>query len=80
MAVEAKSTPLIAHIYAHIERIGFLREYLDRKGDARRCQGALAGIVISGEVRDFALKKGLFLIEPSGKTSVITAPPAVKSW
>jgi hypothetical protein len=36
--------------------------------------GAVAGVVFGDEEKDYALKKGLYVIEPSGETFNITAP------
>ncbi|MDR2518011.1 MAG: DUF4670 domain-containing protein [Spirochaetaceae bacterium] len=80
IAVEAKATLTVKDIKAHNARMAFLREWADRLGDARRYQGALAGMIISKQARDYTLKSGFFLIELSGKTTAVTKPPVVKSW
>jgi hypothetical protein len=38
----------------------------------RRCP--LAGVVVAGNVKNYALKKGLYVLEPSGETFAITEP------
>jgi hypothetical protein len=43
-------------------------------GDKRKYLGAIAGMVFNDNEKEFALKCGLYVIEPSGETFIITAP------
>jgi hypothetical protein len=72
--VETKSKPNIDDINNHIERMEKVRRYADLHGDKRKYMGAVAGVVFGDEEKDYALKKGLYVIEPSGETFNITAP------
>ena len=74
MAVEIKSKPNINDIHDHIERMEKLRVYADLHNDKRVYLGAVAGVVFSKNDKIYALKKGLYVIEPSGETFDITAP------
>jgi hypothetical protein len=80
LAVEVKTTLTIEYIQDHIKRLEFLRDYADKRQDRRKYQGAVAGGVISDQVRDYALKSGFYVIEPSGNTAVITPPDQVRTW
>ena len=74
MAVEIKTKPGIDDINGHIERMEKLRAYADLHNDKRAYLGAVAGVVFSGSEKIYALKKGFYVIEPSGDTFTITAP------
>jgi hypothetical protein len=74
MAVEVKNKPSIDDIQYHIERMEKLRLYADLHNDKRAYLGAIAGVVFSEGNKIYALKKGLYVIEPSGETFKITEP------
>ena len=74
MIVEVKSKPNTGDITEHIERMEKVRAYADLHNDRRKFLGAIAGMVINDNERDFALKNGFYVIEPSGETFTIIAP------
>jgi hypothetical protein len=74
MAVEIKTKPNADDIDDHIERMGKLREYADLRNDKRVYLGAVAGVVFGENEKVYALKKGFYVIEPSGETFKITEP------
>ena len=79
--VEVKSKLTNKYIDEHIERIEKMRKYADLHGDKRSFLGAVAGVVIPANIKDYALGKGLFVIEPSGETFNITSPRGKpKEW
>ena len=81
MIVEVKSKPSIEDIKDHIERMGKLRLYAGLHGDPRKYLGAVAGMVVNDNERDYALKNGFYVIEPSGETFTITAPEGfLREW
>ena len=45
-----------------------LRRYADLHHDQRKYWGAVAGMVVSNNERDYALKNGFYVIVPSGDT------------
>jgi hypothetical protein len=53
-----------------------LRRYAGEHQDKRKYLGAVAGGIMSGQVRDFALKTGFYVLEQSGDTVKLTAAPA----
>ena len=58
-----------------------MRKHADLRGDKRHFLGAVAGIVIEDKEREYALKSGFFLIEPTGENFFITSPPdKPKEW
>ena len=74
MAVEIKTKPSGDDINDHVERMEKLRVYADLHNDKRVYLGAIAGVVFSESEKINALKKGLYVIEPSGDTFTITEP------
>ncbi|GHV38360.1 hypothetical protein AGMMS49546_08620 [Spirochaetia bacterium] len=74
MIVETKSKPNIDDINDHIERMEKLRKYADLHEDKRKYLGAIAGLVFGDSEKTYALKKGFYVIEPSGDTFNITEP------
>jgi hypothetical protein len=81
MVVEVKVQPNTGDIREHVERMEKLRQYADLHHDGRALFGALAGAIIPKNVRDYALKQGLYIIEQSGDTVNIIAPPGKpKAW
>ncbi|MDR0709574.1 MAG: hypothetical protein LBF77_05875 [Spirochaetaceae bacterium] len=83
MIVEIKATPTVKDVNEHIARMEKLRKYADLRKDNRKYLGAIAGVVTSDSVKTYALKKGFFVIVPSGDTFNITKPEGkyqVKEW
>jgi len=74
MLVEIKTRLNNKYINEHIERLDKMRKYADLHNDKHTFLGAVAGVVIPANVKDYALSKGLFVIKPSGETFNITAP------
>jgi hypothetical protein len=74
MLVEVKTKPTTEHIQGHIERLEKMRKYADLHGDKRTFLGAVAGVVVTLNIKEYALKQGFFVIEPSGDTFNITPP------
>ena len=79
MLVEVKVKLDIDDIEYHLTRIEKMRTHADLHGEKQVLLGAVAGIVISDNVRNFALKKGLYIIQPSGETFIITEPKGIYS-
>jgi hypothetical protein len=83
LAVEVKSKPSQEDVDDHVKRLELLRGWADRRQDGRKFLGAVAGAVIKTEVREYAFKRGLFVIEQSGETIEVNKPPAPwepKTW
>ena len=81
MLVEIKSKIFIKDINDHIERLEKMRKYANLRGDTRRFIGAVAGVIVDDEEREYALERGFFLIEPNGESFFITPPPdKPKEW
>jgi hypothetical protein len=74
MIVEVKSKPVIKDVKDHVARMEKMRLHADLHGDLRKYLGSVAGMVINENVREFALKNGFYVIEPSGDTFNITEP------
>jgi chromosome segregation ATPase len=77
MIVEIKTKPGIDDINDHIERMEKLRRYADLHNDRRVYLGAVAGVVFGDSEKIYALKKGFYVIEPSGDTFTIIEPKGI---
>jgi len=81
MLVEVKTTPTIEDVKDHIKRLEKMRKYADLHSNKRTFLGAVAGVVISDNVKEYILKQGLFVIEPSGEGFNIIPPnKKPKEW
>jgi hypothetical protein len=82
MAVEIKTQANNNDILDHIERMEKLRQWADLHNDKRKFYGAVAGAIIPDNVRDYALKQGLYIIEQSGDTITVITPgeSKVRAW
>ena len=81
MLVEVKADLSVSDINAHIQRLEKMRRYADLRGNKRMFLGAVAGVIVKEDVREYALDKGLYLVEPSGQTFTITSPHSKpKAW
>ena len=58
----------------HIKRLEKMRNYANLHSDKRVFLGAVAGVIMTAEVKKYALGQGLYVIEPSGETFNITPP------
>jgi hypothetical protein len=76
MAVEVKMTLRQSDIDDHILRMEKIRKFADEHGDTRKFIGAIAAIITDESTKNYALKKGLFVIEPSGEDVKVTKPEA----
>ena len=74
MLVEIKTKLTISDINEHIKRMEKMRIFADLRQDKRAFLGAVAGVVIESDEREYALNNGFYLIEPSGETFNITPP------
>ena len=74
MLVEIKTKLTISDINEHIKRMEKMRTFADLRSDNRHFLGAVAGVVIESDEREYALNNGFYLIEPSGETFNITPP------
>jgi hypothetical protein len=81
LLVEIKANLTISDINKHITRLEKMRKYADLRGDKRHFLGAVAGIVVEDDEKEYALSQGFFLIEPTGENFYITSPPSKpKEW
>jgi len=81
MMVEIKTQLTVERINKHIERLEKMRKHADLYGDKRTFLGAVAGVVVEDDVREYALNQGFYLIEPAGEDLTITPPNGKpKEW
>jgi hypothetical protein len=74
LAVEVKTQANISDIREHVERMEKLRQYFDLHQDQRKLYGAIAAAIIPGNVHDYALKEGFYIIRQSGDNVSIEEP------
>ena len=74
MLVEIKTKLAINDINEHIKRLEKMRMFANLRGDKRAFLGAVAGVIVESDEREYALSNGFYLIEPSGETFNITPP------
>jgi uncharacterized coiled-coil DUF342 family protein len=83
MPVEIKSELTVEDIDEHVERIEKVRKQLDKRGDQRKLVGAVAAMVVPGHVREYAQKRGFYVLVQSGKSVAIAEAPEgfkVREW
>jgi hypothetical protein len=74
MIVETKVTPSIDDVKDHINRMEKIRKYADLLNDKRKYLGAIAGVVMNENIREYILKQGFYAVVPSGETFSIISP------
>jgi hypothetical protein len=78
IAVEVKAKPQEKDVDAHIRRLEILRRWADKTHDVfvghRKIRGAVAGAIVSDEVRQYVLKAGFYMILQTGDTVKIAIP------
>jgi len=81
VAVEVKTTLRREDIDKHLLRMEKIRKHADEHSDKRKFMGAMAATIIDDNTRNYALDRGLFVIEPSGDDVKVTKPEGeVKVW
>jgi len=81
VAVEVKTTLRQSDIDEHLVRMEKIRKYADEHRDKRQFMGAMAATITDENTRNYALKNGLFVIEPSGEDVKVTKPEGeVRVW
>jgi hypothetical protein len=81
MLIEVKTKLTGERIDKHILRLEKMRKYANLHGDKRTFLGAVAGIVVTDEIRNYALSQGFYFIEYAGETFYITPPKdKPKEW
>ena len=74
MLVEVKTKLTNERVNKNIEKLEKMRIYANLHGDKRIFLGAVAGIVATDEVKNYALNQGLYFIEYAGENFYITPP------
>ena len=73
--VEIKTDLSENNVNEHIERIAIIRDYMDARNDGRKLIGAVAGGIVRENVRNYAHKKGMYVIEQNGGSASIAPAP-----
>jgi hypothetical protein len=83
MLVEIKSELTTEDIDDHIKRMEKVRQQLDKRGDPRKLVGAVAAMVAPEHVREYAQKKGFYVLVQSGDSVAVAEAPEgfkVREW
>jgi len=81
IAVEVKTKLKQSDIDDHLLRMEKIQKHADEHGDKRQFMGAMAAFVTDEATKNYALKQGLFVIEPSGEDVKVTKPKRdVRIW
>jgi hypothetical protein len=80
LAVEVKFNLKVEDIQEHGKRLETLKRLAEAHGDMRKYLGSVAGGIVSEQARNYAIKSGFYLIEPSGETVKITPPKQPRIW
>ena len=76
LLVEVKTELSTEDVDEHIERIGKIRKHFDARGDNRKLIGAVAGGIVSENARNYAQRKGFYVLQQNGDTVSIASSPA----
>ena len=79
MVLEIKSKPSYDDVADHIKRMEIMRRDADARNDKRMLQGAVAGAIMTSEVRKHIQKNGFYAIEQTGDTVKINTPEGFKA-
>jgi hypothetical protein len=75
MAVEVKREPDKEDVEHHLKRMELMRDYSLREISGKKLLGAIAGGVVPPDVREYAQKNGLFVLELNGEqVSLLESP------
>jgi hypothetical protein len=82
MAVEVKTKLVTTDVQDHIRRLEKLRKYAaGQEWENKKLLGGIAGAVVDGNVREYALNQGLFLISQSGESLKVESPlGSIREW
>jgi hypothetical protein len=81
IAVEVKTKLRQTDVDDHLLRMEKIQKHADEHGDKRQFMGAMAAFITDENTKNYALNKGLFVIEPSGDDVKVTKPEGeVQVW
>jgi hypothetical protein len=82
LAIEVKTQLNVKDVDEHTRRMDKLRRYADDRRDTRKLIGAVAGAIVANNVKEYALRKGFYVIKQSGDTVKIDIPRGFtpKTW
>ena len=76
LPVEIKAKLKIRDVNDHIKRLRKIRAYNIKHKDNRKVIGAVGGGVVQQKVREYAIGKGLFVLEQNGSSVGLSGVPA----
>jgi hypothetical protein len=80
VAIEVKVKMTIGDVEKHIKRMKILHDHPNNLLKGKKLYGAMASVKMTDIARKYAIKKGLFVLEPSGGNVNIKAPKALSVW
>jgi predicted AAA+ superfamily ATPase len=76
MAVEVKREADVKDVDKHLKRMKMMRQYELGEISGKKLLGAIAGGVVSADVREYAQASGLFVLELNGEQVSLLESPA----
>jgi hypothetical protein len=80
LAIEAKAKMTVHDVNEHLKQMAILQSAQNRLLNDKKLYGAMAGAKMTKQAKNYAMRKGFFVIESSGDTVTIVVPegkPAV---
>jgi hypothetical protein len=74
LLVEVKTNLTVDDVREHQERLQKFRLWADARNDKRQFLAAVGGGVVQENVRMFALKQGMFVVQQSGENVEVLVP------
>jgi hypothetical protein len=72
--MEAKTKLSEEHVEAHADTMAQYRLYADARKDSRKFIAAVGGVVLEDNIRNYALKRGFYVVQLSGDNVVVIPP------
>ena len=82
MAIETKTKPTEWDVNRHLRRLNQILQYPIRAVRGTKLYGAIAGAVVTDDVRELAFKEGLYVISQTSDNVKVEQPPEyfVAKW
>jgi len=80
LAIEVKTTMTIGDVDEHLKQMDLLHNNPNNLLRGRTLYGAMAGAKMNERAKKHAIKRGLFVLQPSGKTVTIIPAEKITVW
>jgi gas vesicle protein len=80
LAIEVKTTMTIGDVDEHLKQMKILHDNPNNLLRGRTLYGAMAGAKMNERTKNHAIKRGLFVLQPSGNTVTIIRAEKIAVW